>query len=363
MPPQQDCRFARTENNPELGSRNLSSSEICLTIVELMRIFCFVASLLALSLSTLPIEAAEPPGGALAGERFRVLVSTDIGGSDPDDFQSLIHLLLYADVLEIEGLVASPPQGGKLSAILEVLDAYERDLPQLRQASEKYPSAESLRACSKQGATKPAPAAGWNSATDGSRWIIQRAQATDPRPLWILVWGSITDVAQALHDEPTIARKIRLVSIGSWNTDQDRAARKYLFEHHENLWWVESNTTFRGMYVGGDQGDDRGNESFVEQHVAGHGALGDLFVRKMKKIKMGDTPSLLYLFRGNVDDPTSPHWGGQFVRLAERETMWTDSRDRALEETKKYYGAKTVNRWRADYLDDWRRRMERLAKN
>ena len=42
--------------------------------------------------------------GALAGHRYRVIVSTDIGGTDPDDFQSMVHLLLYADVLEIEGL-------------------------------------------------------------------------------------------------------------------------------------------------------------------------------------------------------------------------------------------------------------------
>ena len=37
-------------------------------------------------------------------QRPRVLVSTDIGGTDPDDFQSMVHLLLYADVLDLEGL-------------------------------------------------------------------------------------------------------------------------------------------------------------------------------------------------------------------------------------------------------------------
>ncbi len=29
--------------------------------------------------------------------RPRVLVSTDVGGTDPDDFQSLVHFLVYAD--------------------------------------------------------------------------------------------------------------------------------------------------------------------------------------------------------------------------------------------------------------------------
>lgn len=35
----------------------------------------------------------------------RILVSTDIGGTDPDDNQSMIHLLMYNELFEIEGLV------------------------------------------------------------------------------------------------------------------------------------------------------------------------------------------------------------------------------------------------------------------
>lgn len=33
--------------------------------------------------------------------RPRVLVSTDMGGTDPNDIQSLVHLFLYADSLEL----------------------------------------------------------------------------------------------------------------------------------------------------------------------------------------------------------------------------------------------------------------------
>ena len=51
--------------------------------------------------------------GALAGRRHRVLVSTDIGGTDPDDFQSMAHLLVYADCFDIEGLVSSPYGPGR----------------------------------------------------------------------------------------------------------------------------------------------------------------------------------------------------------------------------------------------------------
>ena len=34
--------------------------------------------------------------------RHRIIVSTDIGGTDPDDDQSMVHLLAYADRFDIE---------------------------------------------------------------------------------------------------------------------------------------------------------------------------------------------------------------------------------------------------------------------
>ena len=43
---------------------------------------------------------------AIAAEKPRLLVLTDIGG-DPDDQQSLIRLLVHANEFEIEGLTAS----------------------------------------------------------------------------------------------------------------------------------------------------------------------------------------------------------------------------------------------------------------
>ena len=186
---------------------------------------------------------------------------------------------------------------------------------------------------------------------------MPRAKADDERPLWVLVWGSITDVAQAAHDDPTIKTKIRVYSIGSWNTAQDRAARDYLFTNHADMWWIESDTTFRGMYVGGDQSDDLGNLSFVDRHVRGHGALGALFFRKKRDLKMGDTPSLLYLLRGDTNNPQSPHWGGEYEKTSLGDNHWSDQPRESLVESG-YAGAKTVNKWRQDYLRDWQQRMD-----
>jgi hypothetical protein len=70
--------------------------------------------------------------GAFAERRHRVIVSTDIGGTDPGDFQSMVHLLVYADCFDIEGLISSPYGPGRKEHILQVIEHYERDYASLR---------------------------------------------------------------------------------------------------------------------------------------------------------------------------------------------------------------------------------------
>lgn len=248
--------------------------------------------------------------------RPRVIVSTDIGGTDPDDDQSMVHLLLYADVLDLEGLVSSPYGPGRKADILEVIAEYERDFATLRTHSTQYLTPEVLRAITKQGALESPGAAGFGSATEGSEWIIRCARRDDQRPLHVLVWGGLEDLAQALHDAPDILPKLRVYFIGGPNKMWCVDAYHYIEQHHPTLWIIEANSTYRGWFVGGDQSGEWGNQSFVTQHIARHGALGDYFATQLKgTIKMGDTPSVGWLLQGTPDDPTQPGWGGQFVRV------------------------------------------------
>lgn len=85
------------------------------------------------------------------GARHRVIVSTDIGGTDPDDFQSMVHLFVYADVLDIEGLVSSPYGDGRTQAILDVIACYEKDFTNLKTYSDKYPAPECVTSHYKTG--------------------------------------------------------------------------------------------------------------------------------------------------------------------------------------------------------------------
>ena len=300
-------------------------------------------------------------GGAIAGNRYRVIISSDIGGSDEDDIQSMIHFLLYSDLFDVEGLISSPPFKGRKIDILNVIDEYEKDYPNLKTYSDKYPTPDYLRSITKQGEMDLAPEKGYRSATEGSNWIIKCAKKDDPRPLYVLVWGSITDVAQALHDDPSIKKKIRVNFIASWNEKSDPNSFKYIDKNHPDTWLIYNNTTFRGWYIGGNQSGDLGNKSFVDNHIKGHGALGDYYASLgYDSIKMGDTPTVSYLLRGTPEDPTKDSWGGRFVRVEDRPNWWKDDPDPALSEGDKL-GAKTVNQWREDYLRDFQKRMDRCV--
>lgn len=251
---------------------------------------------------------------AADGPRHRVIVSTDIGGTDPDDFQSMVHLLVYSDMLDIEGLIASPYGPGRASDILRVIDCYEKDFANLSTHSKSYPTPDALRLITKQGEAVRAPYSGVRSPTEGSKWIIECARRDDPRPLHVLVWGGPEDLAQALHDAPDILPRLRVYWIGGPNKKWGPDAYQYIVDNHPELWIIESNATYRGWFTGGNQSGGFGNERFASQSIQGKGALGEFFVKQKSEVKMGDTPSVGWLLNGKPDDPTEPGWGGRYVR-------------------------------------------------
>ncbi len=97
-------------------------------------------------------------------QKARVIVSTDIGGTDPDDFQSMIHYLMYADRFETEGLISSPYGPGRMSDILDIIALYEEDFAKLREKGD-FPTPNSLRKIAKQGEVERAALKGFRTAT------------------------------------------------------------------------------------------------------------------------------------------------------------------------------------------------------
>lgn len=247
----------------------------------------------------------------------RVLISTDIGGTDPDDNQSMTHLLMYSDKFNIEGLVSSPSYGnGSKEEIFRMIDLYEKDLPSLKKHQKDLLSPEYLRSVTKQGVRGNAPYRGYRSATEGSNWIIQCAKKTSDQPLWILGWGGLEDLAQALHDAPEIQDRIRVYWIGGPNKKWSANSYAYIAKNFPNLWFIEVNSSYYGFFSKKEALDSIEPTDYYNKYIKGAGYLGQDFKNYYKgEVKMGDTPSLLYLMNGNPDDPTGESWGGSFEKF------------------------------------------------
>jgi hypothetical protein len=211
--------------------------------------------------------------GDCAMTPYRVFVSTDLGG-DPDDIQSLCRIIHFSDLCRIEGIASVVGPDGKNSADSIRHWIQRVDVDQLRANGLVNLQTEAeLLACVRQGATVPgAPCA--RRRTGGSQILIDCANVPAGRPLWVLAWGSLTDIAQALHDDPGIAPKIRQNCISSSNTEADPASRDFVHDfmvnYYPELWWIEngrlpkwSGETFRGVYDGGCQEGIYHNKGFI----------------------------------------------------------------------------------------------------
>src|SRR4026209_2128144 len=88
-----------------------------------------------------------------AEERLRLVVETDAGG-DPDDEQSLVRFLLYANEWDIEGIIANRPtaRDGEnrnpertgLGIVRRLLKAYGEVQPNLAKHDPRYPAQDYL---------------------------------------------------------------------------------------------------------------------------------------------------------------------------------------------------------------------------
>ena len=333
--------------------------------------------------------------GAGAGEvagRPRLLVLTDIsslttGVREPDDGQSMVRLMLYANDLDIEGLIASSNmRHGQIvrpELIREVVSAYAQVQPNLLLHSDAYPEAPYLMERVKAGQPVAGPkvpifdSIGDGKDTEASRWIISVVDKPDPRPVWIAIWGGAADLAQALWNvrhtrsaaqvEDFIAR-LRVHSI----YDQDSTGA-WIKENFPALFFITRHHGVRGMYRGGDT--ELVSARWVETHVrTGHGALGaldpnydggDIWSRtlgRVRGIKEGDTPSFLGLIPNGLNDPQQPSWGawgGRFEKVDGSDSRYTDARD-------EFPGAATdldprmaaVYRWRPAFQADFQARLD-----
>jgi hypothetical protein len=308
----------------------------------------------------------------------RLIVLTDMG-ADPDDEESLVRLLTYANEIDIEALIATTsrhqPDRVYRQFIDARIDAYEQVLPNLRRHASNWPSAQDLRQRIFASTTRYGlQGVGENQDTDASRAIIEIVDRHDPRPVWVSVWGGAKDLAQALwrvrqsrsEDEVRIfVSKLRVYSI----SDQDDAG-PWARQSFPELFWITSIhgftqyalatwTAISSPLPGAD--NSLITQDWLLDNIRTRGPLGATYTRPMY-ISEGDTPSFLNLIPNGLNVPERPNWGGwggRYEKITDFLGLWSDAQDNVIGvDGRSYQGNhETLWRWRPAYQHDFAHRI------
>lgn len=337
--------------------------------------------------------------GQNPSEKRRVLVLTDIE-NEPDDAQSLVRFLTYANHWDVEGLVATTSihQKEQLATwrIREIVEAYGKVRENLLLHEEGYPETADLLDNVKEGFPDfGMRAVGEGKDSEGSEWIIRQVDADD-RPLWVLVWGGPNCLAQALwkvkmtrspKELETFVAKLRVYTI----SDQDDSGpwlRKtfpdlfYIaspgthdrYAYHYATWTGISGDYFHGRFSGADFSIV--DNPWLDEHIRSKGPLGAEYPQTTFLME-GDSPSFLFLIENGLSDPENPHygsWGGRYEYYTPRlqkhfygpepRPFWTNAEDEVLGTDGRFQTSNkaTIWRWREAYQNDFAARMDWTVK-
>ncbi|MCM1452777.1 MAG: DUF1593 domain-containing protein [Clostridium sp.] len=301
-------------------------------------------------------------------EKSRVIVTTDIGGTDSDDEQSMVHLLMCSNDLDIEGIVCQmafvkTPIG--IGALNKIIDAYAIVEENLRLHDPEYPTANYLRAIAKTGQTEVGMAGvGDGFDSPGSDLIISSVKREDDtRPIWLLAWGGTNTIAQALwrlratEDETTLNKILGRIRIYDVLGQCDAGA------------WIAHDfpeiTYIRARDVYGWAPDDE----WTKINIQDVGPLGRAYPNR-KWATEGDSPSFMHLIDNGLnlpDDVSAGGWGGRFSKdKAENiEGMSWVKRNNLDEMRFAPYlmhcnpeGEQSVGKWSEDIRNDFAARMQ-----
>lgn len=339
----------------------------------------------------------------------RIIVTTDIT-NEPDDQESLIRLLLYANDIDIEGLIGSTGVW-KLSdpatdVIHECIDGYGKVVDNLRLHDRDYPTADFLHGITTTGNRGYGMSHVSGRGSDGARLIIKAADSEDPRPLWLLAWGGANTIAQAIWtvsqtrtpDElNTFLNKIRVYDLAA----QDDAGA-WMAKTYPQLFLIRNVLSYKGMsfrFSSTDWQQARGGDETVvtrgwvkENIQENHGPLGKLYPDALH-IWEGDTPTYFYLLPNGLNDSEQQwqgSWGGRFSREKQKNVnivaqqyggadcskgcfvnekpyldywLYADADDTWTYQNETYTNQwAPIFRWRTDFQNDFAARMDWCIK-
>ena len=171
-------------------------------------------------------------------KKIRVIIDTD-AACEADDPFAIVQALLSPKLI-VKGILAEHfNEKGSVQKsydeIMTILNAMDLKVPVL------------------MGEEDPVDAVGWlESVSEAADFIICEAMKDDPKPLYILCQGAITNLAVALRRKPAMKDRIRIIWIGThgisdkpapfreFNAGNDVTAANYVLESGADIWLVPS---------------------------------------------------------------------------------------------------------------------------
>ncbi|MFW6277534.1 MAG: DUF1593 domain-containing protein [Prolixibacteraceae bacterium] len=330
-------------------------------------------------------------------QKPRLIVLTDIG-QDPDDEQSMVRLLHYANEFRIEGLIATADNNSAHEAavirddiIHKMIDDYAKCVDNFRIHADDFPSPHYLYNVVKKGNNKGGTEVpvedfiGEGFDTEGSEWIIEVVDRENPEPVCITVWGGAADLAQALWKVKNTRSKAEIAGfvekLRVYYIAKQDASNQWIIENFPELWTIlsldESGNTwissFRGMFWGGDMSNT--TKEWIHENIHAHTELANNYPDKTytggesknphMALKEGDTPSFLYFLPNGLNVIEHPEWGGWGGRFKEiKPNLYRDAEDTVFDisEGKTISSSRaTVFRWRDDFQNDFMARIDWAA--
>lgn len=290
--------------------------------------------------------AADPqaqPEQEASAQRIRVLLDTD-ANNELDDQHAIAYMLFNGDVFDVEGITVNRTRhGGDVSEHQAEAERVVRlsglggRVPVYRGANGSFDEiAPHLDRDDYDGA-------------DAVRFIIERANADDSRPLVLLPVGKLTNVALALRKDPSIASKVRVVWLGSnypdrgeYNKENDPGSLTYVLDQTEVPFEIVT------VRYGKPSGTDavRATPEEIRTRMAGqgprvsppvtgregaaHATFGDYSIALFEHIELGgDPPSRALYDMAAVAIVKNPAWAQSRRVPAPRleEKGWVDRPD------------------------------------
>jgi len=332
---------------------------------------CAIAASVAASFVSFGPASELAMGSSQSNERARLIVMADMG-NEPDEEQQMVHLLMYANRVDLEGLIACSGKflhadrtDGRVLVHPELfhklVDGYAQVVDNLEKHETGWPTADYLRSIIKAGAAGYGiEAVEPGRSNEASKLIEAAILKEDPRKLYIVGNAGTNTLAQALVDldetrsREEMDRLCRRIIVFE-NGAQDNSGAWIVRRYPEIAWHRSNHQTY--AYGGPGDGDAiqgpytwepygrsaTGQHEWAKEHImANHGALGECFpprlMRRLHFIEGGGTIPWMGLVNHGLADPEHLCWGGWSGRFSNTRHKNIYSRHNDIRPDEEKYG-------------------------